>query len=203
MLFSRLSLVSLFGLAATALASSSSREPAALEKRLSVAAEASITAALQVCVVSVQELGVELAGALEGVKTGNAAAVVEVAGPILTDMTAAVTVAVHAVVKVSKRDLQTRNFDLNTIGALVADLINAVLVALKPLEEHLSASPALGPLLAPFLLPLNTQLVLLLNSLFAVVVGLLNVVLNLLRGTVIVPLLRHLGLGPVLSILTL
>lgn len=84
MLFSRLSLVSLFGLAATALASSSSREPAALEKRLSVAAEASITAALQVCVVSVQELGVELAGALEGVKTGNAAAVIEAAGPILT-----------------------------------------------------------------------------------------------------------------------
>lgn len=111
------------------------------------------------------------------------------------------------------------------VGALVADLIKAVLVALKPLEEHLSASPALGPLLAPFLLPLNTQcvscpffhslfsfmltltstrrLVILLNSLFAVVVGLLNVVLDLLRGTVAVPLLRHLGLGPVLSILTL
>ncbi|GAA5848998.1 hypothetical protein JCM9279_004690 [Rhodotorula babjevae] len=203
MLFSRLSLVSLFGLAAAALASSPAHEPAALEKRLSVAAEASIQAALQVCVVSVQELGVELAGALEGVKTGNAAAVVDVAGPILTDITAAVKLAAHAVVKVSKRDLVTRSFDLNTIGALVADLINAVLVALKPLEEHLSASPALGPLLAPFLLPLNSQLVVLLNSLFAVVVGLLNVVLNLVRGTVAVPLLHHLGLGPVLSILTL
>ncbi|BGP51261.1 hypothetical protein JCM10450v2_007190 [Rhodotorula kratochvilovae] len=202
MLFSRLSIVSLLGAAVTAFASPSF-QPVALERRLSIAAEADITAALQTCVGEVAELGGELKAALDGVDQRNATAVVEAVGGILTEITASIKVASSAVVNVAaKRDLQTRSFDLNTIAGLVANLLNGVLAALKPLEDAISATPGLGPLLAPFLQPLNGQLVTLLNSLFAVVVGLLNVVLTLLDGTV-APLRRALGLGPILSILTL
>ncbi|BGP27199.1 proteophosphoglycan ppg4 [Rhodotorula toruloides] len=204
MLFSRLALVSLLGVAVSALSTTSVEE-----RRLSidVAAHVStgdILAPLHGCIDKIKTLGAEIVEAVETVKdVRDAKAVVAAVGPILVEVNTVIHTTAHDVLSIAaKRNLAKRSVDLNTAAALVAELLNTVLAALKPVEECISVTPGLGPLLAPFLLPLNTELAVLLNSLFALVADLLNVVLTLLDGTV-APLLRALGLGAILSILTL
>ncbi|BGP03002.1 Proteophosphoglycan ppg4 [Rhodotorula toruloides ATCC 204091] len=203
MLFSRLAIVSLLGVAVSALS-----QPA--EKRLSVDVAAHVStgdilAPLHGCIDKVKSLGAEIVEAVETVKEvkKDAKAVVALVGALLVEVRTVIHTTAHEVLSIAaKRNLAKRSVDLNTAAALVAELLNTVLAALKPVEECISATPGLGPLLAPFLLPLNNELAILLNTLFALVAGLLNVVLTLLDGTV-APILRALGLGPILSILTL
>ncbi|BGO95048.1 hypothetical protein NBRC10512_006487 [Rhodotorula toruloides] len=205
MLFSRLAIVSLLGVAVSALS-----QPASIkEKRLSVDVAAHVStddilAPLHGCIDKVKSLGAEIVEAVETVKeVKDAKAVVAAVGPLLIEVKTVIHNTAHEVLSVAaKRNLTKRSVDLNTAAALVAELLNTVLAALKPVEECISATPGLGPLLAPFLLPLNNELAILLSTLFALVAGLLDVVLTLLDGTV-APVLRALGLGPILSILTL
>ncbi|GAA5825242.1 hypothetical protein JCM5353_005922 [Sporobolomyces roseus] len=203
MLFTRFA-IPLLALAASALATSSpSIRISHLSKRLSVSAEAHISTALETATSQIKGLGIEIHEALEGVNAKDTTAVVDAVQELLTDFHASLTVLASACVSVTRRSLVERHrVDINTLAQLVADLLNTSIATLKPIQDLIKANPALGPLLTPFLNPINAQLVLILNGLLAAVAGLLNIVLSLLDVTA-APLLRRLGFSPILSLLNL
>ncbi|GAA5990844.1 hypothetical protein JCM11641_000846 [Rhodosporidiobolus odoratus] len=203
MLFSRA--LPLLALVGTTLASISHPRAVAVEQRMEkrLAVEVTVVEALQAATKEVICLGGELREALEGVEGGGEEILHEVR-PLIKDITHTVAGVIISLVKMhDKRSLSERNLDLNTVAGAVANLLNAVFAALKPLEDAIAATPGLGLLLGPLLLTLNATLITLLNLVFALVVGLLNKVLTLLDATLIPIFLRALGLGPLLGILTL
>ncbi|GAA6042434.1 hypothetical protein JCM8097_008450 [Rhodosporidiobolus ruineniae] len=201
MLFTRFLPALFFAGAAVAHSSPSSGR---FEKRLTVSAdvEASISAALETAVTEVKSIACEIKTAVEGVEGGSATEVVQavesLVGELTTTVKTAVGVAAKATVSITKRGLQTRDFDVNTVAQLVANLLNEVLSAVSPIVSLVDSTPGLGALLHPLLSPLQGELVTLINTLASVVVGLVNVVLTLLDNTV-VALLKSLGLGGLLS----
>ncbi|BGP19662.1 hypothetical protein JCM10213_004763 [Rhodosporidiobolus nylandii] len=171
-------------------------------------AQRTLSVALTNATTQLEALGCELNTALKDVDDLAVHEVVELVKPILEDVVGVVSVVggtvltvVHNVVK---RDLSARSLDINSIAALIAGLLNVLFdKILAPLEAAIGKIPGLGDALQPLLAPLNSQLVALLNAVFGLAVGLLNTVPTLVASTGLPALLRALGLGPILSILTL
>ncbi|GAA6060171.1 hypothetical protein JCM10212_005172 [Sporobolomyces blumeae] len=202
MLFARFALPFL-ALAGSAFAHTPSTERSThLSKRLSVGAEASISTALTTATTEIRAIGVEIKQVLEDVDVSNPTGVVSAVDELLVEVHSSLTVLASACVSITRRSLVERTININAVGQLVADLLNTVIATLKPVQDLIATEPLLGPLLAPYLTPINVQLVIILNGLLAAVAGLLNVVLGLLDVSV-APILRSLGFSPILSLLNL
>ncbi|BGP34901.1 hypothetical protein JCM10296v2_006725 [Rhodotorula toruloides] len=145
----------------------------------SAKAQAHVVATLKTCHKDIVRLGGELKGSLEGCNHKQAHLVVKAVAGIIGDMHTSLKVAASACVKVAAG--AKVDFQVKVVARAVADLLNALYVALSPLEAIVKVSPGLVLLLSVHLLPLCFTVVGLLHALFAISGGLVAAVAGLLH----------------------
>ncbi|GEM10763.1 hypothetical protein Rt10032_c12g4780 [Rhodotorula toruloides] len=143
-------------------------------------AQSHLVTALKTCHKDIVRLGGELKACLEGVHHEQAHLVVKAVAGVIGEMHASLKVAASTCVKVAAG--AKVDFEVKIVAHAVADLLNALYVALSPLEVIVKVSPGLVLLLSIHLIPLCLTVVGMLHALFAISGGLVAAVAGLLHA---------------------
>ncbi|GJN93267.1 hypothetical protein Rhopal_006314-T1 [Rhodotorula paludigena] len=140
---------------------------------------AGIEVALKTCTKKITTLGIKLEGALEGVNKKDARAIVKAISGILAEIHVVIQAAATVIIKICGE--ANLKLEVSVVAQLVAGLLNALCIALKPLVALVSSATGLVLLLSVHLGPIILTIISLLHALFVLSGSLLIAIVKLLR----------------------
>ncbi|GAA5995249.1 uncharacterized protein JCM10292_005054 [Rhodotorula paludigena] len=138
-----------------------------------------IEVALKTCTKKITTLGIQLEGALEGVNKKDARAIVKAISGILAEIHVVIQAAATSIIKICGE--ANLKLEVSVVAQLVAGLLNALCIALKPLVALVSSATGLVLLLSVHLGPIILTIISLLHALFVLSGSLLVAIVKLLR----------------------